>query len=99
MAVHLEEKSSVAEHADVRLAVTGHWWDPIATVYEPETNTSRILPMEGVRGFAVLLVFLFTFMSHSVPMSLRIRGCFTFPNSSERWGIPAWTCSSSLAAI
>jgi exopolysaccharide production protein ExoZ len=34
-----------------------HWWDPIANLYETEAGTERIIPMEGLRGWAVLLVF------------------------------------------
>jgi exopolysaccharide production protein ExoZ len=34
-----------------------HWWDPIANLYETEPGTARIVPMEGLRGWAVLLVF------------------------------------------
>jgi exopolysaccharide production protein ExoZ len=34
-----------------------YWWDPIANLYETEAGTERIIPMEGLRGWAVLLVF------------------------------------------
>ena len=33
------------------------WWNRIANIYETESGASRIVPMEGVRGWAVLLVF------------------------------------------
>jgi exopolysaccharide production protein ExoZ len=51
------DKSVVLARSDYRSPACGHWWDRIADVYETESSTSRIVPMEGLRGWAVLLVF------------------------------------------
>lgn len=57
MAVQFVDKPVVVEQSDDRPPAGVHWWDRVANVYETESGPSRIVPMEGVRGFAVLLVF------------------------------------------
>ena len=41
------------EHPGIQV----HWLDRIANIYETQSGPSRIVPMEGLRGWAVLLVF------------------------------------------
>src|SRR6266851_4703851 len=57
MTTQLSDKPLSSEPPDDGFKVSARWWDRIANIYETESGASRIVPMEGVRGWAVLLVF------------------------------------------
>src|SRR5712692_7849864 len=61
MTTQLSDKPLSSEPPDDGFKVSARWWDRIANIYETESGASRIVPMEGVRGWAVLLVFFLHF--------------------------------------
>ena len=98
MAMQLDEKPALVGPPAAAPEGPVRWWHRFADIYETESGPSRIVPMEGVRGWAVLLVFFVHFhgafskyLSSSSPL-------FTSPNSWERWEPRVWICFSSSAA-
>ncbi len=57
MAMQLDDKPALIEPPANPPQASARWWHRFADIYETESGTSRIIPMEGVRGWAVLLVF------------------------------------------
>jgi peptidoglycan/LPS O-acetylase OafA/YrhL len=57
MAMQMEDEPVLIESLAAPIKVFEVWRDRIANIYETESGSSRIIPMEGVRGWAVLLVF------------------------------------------
>ena len=57
MAMQLDDKAALIEPAAETSEASAAWWHRFADIYETESGPSRIVPMEGVRGWAVLLVF------------------------------------------
>ena len=82
-----------APRAPVRLL------ERIANLYETDSSPQRIVPMEGLRGWAVLLVFFVhfhgAFKGFATPGSPLLYLC----NFWDQWAGRAWICSSSSAAI
>ena len=98
MAVQIVDKPAVVEPSDDRPQAGVHWWDRVANVYENKSGSSRIVPMEGVRGFAVLLVFFVHFhVAFSAYMGFQFApSTYQIP---RKWEAQASTYFSSSAAI
>ena len=57
MAMQLDEKPALVGPPAATPEGPVRWWHRFADIYETESGPSRIVPMEGVRGWAVLLRF------------------------------------------
>ena len=57
LAVQVDDKAALIEPPVETSEASARWWHRFADIYETESAPSRIVPMEGVRGWAVLLVF------------------------------------------
>jgi exopolysaccharide production protein ExoZ len=53
----LDNKSAAMAGSGSPVPASARWWHGLADLYETESGASRIVPMEGLRGWAVLLVF------------------------------------------
>ena len=54
----------------------------VRRLYEVSDASGRLTPMEGLRGFAVLMVFLFIFIRFLESSRIPLRSCGTPPTSS-----------------